>query len=252
MWPSILSDRLLIVALVGLYLTNRLISRGLILYHYRFSHRKMPPCELMRFYHKFLYAIPRYKADYPRVTHPSATRIFRSNRSLPSIPSFDLHVLSVPPAFILSQDQTLILKFVRTLDSLSRFLHPCITVFRIDMVIFLPSLPTETISGSQYWQMSLPKHPSASDVTLFDFQSSDCRLADRSCALLKAFAVPFARRPIYNTTQRIYCQHLFKLFSKSIEANQWMSSKAHWLITLACFGNTLGYFRQQIVIILGF
>ena len=155
MWPSILSDRLLIVALVGLYLTNRLISRGLILYHYRFSHRKMPPCELMRFYHKFLYAIPRYKADYPRVTHPSATRIFRSNRSLPSIPSFDLHVLSVPPAFILSQDQTLILKFVRTLDSLSRFLHPCITVFRIDLainylVIFLPSLPTETISGSQY------------------------------------------------------------------------------------------------------
>ena len=155
MWPSILSDRLLIVALVGLYLTNRLISRGLILYHYRFSHRKMPPCELMRFYHKFLYAIPRYKADYPRVTHPSATRISGSDRSLHQISSFDLHVLSVPPAFILSQDQTLILKFVRTSDSLSRFLHPCITVFRIDLainylVIFLPSLPTETISGSQY------------------------------------------------------------------------------------------------------
>ena len=142
MWPSILSDRLL-------------ISRGLILYHYRFSHRKMPPCELMRFYHKFLYAIPRYKADYPRVTHPSATRISGSDRSLHQISSFDLHVLSVPPAFILSQDQTLILKFVRTSDSLSRFLHPCITVFRIDLainylVIFLPSLPTETISGSQY------------------------------------------------------------------------------------------------------
>jgi hypothetical protein len=36
---------------------------------------------------------------FPRVTHPSAT---------PGLPrAFDLHVLSLPPAFALSQDQTL-------------------------------------------------------------------------------------------------------------------------------------------------
>ena len=40
-----------------------------------------------------------YEAGYPRVTHPSAA-LFRTR-------SLDLHVLGTPPAFILSQDQTL-------------------------------------------------------------------------------------------------------------------------------------------------
>ena len=35
------------------------------------------------------------KGTFPRVTHPSATV------------SFDLHVLGLPPAFVLSQNQTL-------------------------------------------------------------------------------------------------------------------------------------------------
>ena len=39
------------------------------------------------------------KGIFPRVTHPSATI------------SFDLHVLSLPPAFVLSQNQTLKLSF---------------------------------------------------------------------------------------------------------------------------------------------
>src|SRR5690606_4775300 len=37
-----------------------------------------------------------------RVTHPSATRL-----SPEGLDSFDLHVLGTPPAFVLSQDQTL-------------------------------------------------------------------------------------------------------------------------------------------------
>ena len=36
---------------------------------------------------------------FPRVTHPCATRVL--------LHAFDLHVLSLPPAFVLSQDQTL-------------------------------------------------------------------------------------------------------------------------------------------------
>ena len=36
---------------------------------------------------------------FPRVTHPSATDVL--------LRPFDLHVLSLPPAFALSQDQTL-------------------------------------------------------------------------------------------------------------------------------------------------
>ena len=45
-----------------------------------------------------------YGAGRSRITHPFATL---TQEQAPGIP-FDLHVLSTPPAFILSQDQTLI------------------------------------------------------------------------------------------------------------------------------------------------
>ncbi len=44
---------------------------------------------------------------FPRVTNPSAAH--------PRRDALDLHVLGVPPAFVLSQDQTLKLKSVSTL-----------------------------------------------------------------------------------------------------------------------------------------
>ena len=50
-------------------------------------------------YLSFPKAILVLRADYLRVTHPFATGVLL----LP----FDLHVLGTPPAFILSQDQTL-------------------------------------------------------------------------------------------------------------------------------------------------
>ena len=107
MWPVTLSGRLLIVALVGRYLTNQLIRRGSISYHRSFSHCIMRCCALMRFYQPFPAAIPLYEAGYPRVTHPSATNSEKQALHRP----FDLHVLSTPPAFILSQDQTLMFDF---------------------------------------------------------------------------------------------------------------------------------------------
>ena len=42
---------------------------------------------------------------FSRVTHPSATNLAKKQAFLLS--PFDLHVLSTPPAFVLSQDQTL-------------------------------------------------------------------------------------------------------------------------------------------------
>ena len=107
MWPVTLSGRLLIVALVGRYLTNKLIRRGSISYHRSFSHCAMRHCALMRFYQPFPAAIPLYEAGYPRVTHPSATNFEKQALHRP----FDLHVLGAPPAFILSQDQTLMFDF---------------------------------------------------------------------------------------------------------------------------------------------
>ena len=44
-WPSVLSDRLPIVALVSSYLTNQLIGRGLLLKQYKY----FSPVGLMRY-----------------------------------------------------------------------------------------------------------------------------------------------------------------------------------------------------------
>ena len=57
----------------------------------------------MEYYSQFPEAILQFKVGYVRVTHPCATRQPKQALLLP----FDLHVLSLPLAFILSQDQTL-------------------------------------------------------------------------------------------------------------------------------------------------
>ena len=56
----------------------------------------------MRYYPHFRGAIPHSWVGYPRVTHPFAARLVAEATA-----SLDLHVLGAPPAFILSQDQTL-------------------------------------------------------------------------------------------------------------------------------------------------
>ena len=53
----------------------------------------------MRYYPGVSPAIPRGSAGCSRVTHPFA--------GCPLLGPHDLHVLSTPPAFVLSQDQTL-------------------------------------------------------------------------------------------------------------------------------------------------
>src|SRR3989440_13005409 len=64
----------------------------------------MPPRGRTRYYPAVGPAIPRRWLRSSRVTHPSATEPLR-------VP-FDLHVLATPPAFRLSQDQTLQLNFL--------------------------------------------------------------------------------------------------------------------------------------------
>ena len=67
---------------------------------------------IIRHQQSFLTVIPDSKVDYPRVTHPCATRRESKSNFVQALylhwaVSFDLHVLGMPPAFILSQDQTL-------------------------------------------------------------------------------------------------------------------------------------------------
>ena len=58
-----------------------------------------------------------YGAGRSRITHPFATL---TQEQAPGIP-FDLHVLSTPPAFILSQDRTLMFNSL----SSSALTHSC-------------------------------------------------------------------------------------------------------------------------------
>ena len=68
--------------------------------------------------------------------------------------SFDLHVLGTPPAFILSQDQTLMLKFFLSRSSLAFFWFlPEFTVLRFFC------LPTEaSVCQIKYLSDSLKSH----------------------------------------------------------------------------------------------
>ncbi len=93
-WLIILSDQLTIVALVGHYPTNKLIERRLLIRRIAaLAHRR----------HAVLAPVsqgcPPPNDKSLRDTHPSATNTRKY--------SCDLHVLSMPPAFALSQDQTL-------------------------------------------------------------------------------------------------------------------------------------------------
>ena len=99
-WPDTLSGRLPVVALVGHYPTNKLIGRGPI------PHRKSFPPHTVK--HAVLSGIrpsfPGLSRSAGQITHVLLTR---SPLVYPKALPFDLHVLSTPPAFVLSQNQTL-------------------------------------------------------------------------------------------------------------------------------------------------
>ena len=109
MWPFNLSVRLLIVDLVGRYPTNYLIRREPIF-------QRIAPLIFKRCHSNISCGISdRFQPLSPserQVAHVLLTRPPLSHIRIHSeeiIPqaSFDLHVLGTPPAFILSQDQTL-------------------------------------------------------------------------------------------------------------------------------------------------
>ena len=99
MWLAILSDQLPVVALVGHHPANKLIGREPLDLPRRFPLPVTPLEERMRYYPAVGPAIPRNEVGCSRVTHPFAGD--------PLLGPLDLHVLSTPPAFVLSQDQTL-------------------------------------------------------------------------------------------------------------------------------------------------
>lgn len=114
-WPDTLSGRLPVVALVGHHPTNKLIGRGLI------PHRKSFPPPDHAASRKYSVLDPVSQA-YPKVQGRSPTcysPVRHSSTPERAFP-FDLHVLSTPPAFVLSQDQTLQTKTVRKNSTITK------------------------------------------------------------------------------------------------------------------------------------
>lgn len=106
-WPDTLSGRLPVVALVGHHPTNKLIGRGPIPHRKKAFHHKT--C-ILRSYP----VLDPVSQAYPEVQGRSPTcysPVRHSSTPEGAFP-FDLHVLSTPPAFVLSQDQTLQTKTV--------------------------------------------------------------------------------------------------------------------------------------------
>jgi hypothetical protein len=103
-WLIVLSDQLRIVALVGHYPANKLIRREPIL-----GQRPKLPFPTAREAEGLSGINPGFPGLFRcrgQVTHVLLTRSPLSPRPKPRF-SLDLHVLSAPPAFVLSQDQTL-------------------------------------------------------------------------------------------------------------------------------------------------
>ena len=143
-WGTFLSDPLAIVALVGRYPANWLMSREPIRNLRRFHSKQMPVPNLWRF-------TPRFhglSACYGHVAHALRTLAPVADKSIATLSlPLDLHVLSLPLAFILSQDQTLhctsffvFFKYYPDLFFLKRNLRS--NVFRVALYIsyFLSSM----------------------------------------------------------------------------------------------------------------
>jgi hypothetical protein len=108
-WPDTLSGRLPVVALVGHHPTNKLIGRGPIPHRYK----RFPP------HHMHGMVLSGIRPSFPglsqsagQITHVLLTRSPLEHPPKQAFP-FDLHVLSTPPAFVLSQDQTLQTKTIQ-------------------------------------------------------------------------------------------------------------------------------------------
>ena len=109
MWPFNLSVRLPIVDLVGRYPTNYLIGREPIFQ--RIAPLIICGCPLMMLCgisSRFQLLSPSERqVTHALLTRPPLNLNFNQPKSQSIKVPFDLHVLGTPPAFILSQDQTL-------------------------------------------------------------------------------------------------------------------------------------------------
>ena len=97
-WPAVLSDRLPIAGTVGRYPAVYLIGRGPL--PGRVAEATLSPSGRSRCQRRFPAVVPNPGAG-------SHALLTRAPLTPPRGGALDLHVLGAPPAFVLSQDQTL-------------------------------------------------------------------------------------------------------------------------------------------------
>ena len=132
--------------------------------------------------------IPLYGTDCSRVTHPSAARMF-SVQALRTSP-LDLHVLSTPPAFVLSQDQTLMFNPSQVASRSASSPKPAKRSASL----------LSTLSESD---CSCGSHPPSFDVRRSPFLPSLYRFQGSLAALPLAPRLP-ARRPRFKRRMLLY------------------------------------------------
>ena len=136
-----------------------------------------------------------------QVTHALLTRPPLSHFSVRKLwsASFDLHVLSTPPAFILSQDQTLVKSVCSRSKSLASNFVTLLTVLRFDINCLFLNL---------FSRFELYMHSKASLSRSWGF--AQCSLAN---LFENKFSSGFLRSPVLcffrNFQEFVYCHLLF-------------------------------------------
>ena len=140
----------------------------------------------MRYYHSFPNVIPHARAGCSRVTHPSATNPSRRTSS------FDLNVLCTPPAFILSQDQTL-----------EQFVSQLPLVVNIFFIRAIYSSFTYFLELCSLWFFDRFFFALAFFALYFLLLLFNCQVS---------ISPPFSRQLHYSTTFQLICQAFFESF----------------------------------------
>ncbi len=112
MWRVALSRPLPVAALVGRYPTNKLIGHEPLPDRRSFARRTMRSRGVIEYYRHFRKALDTEVSKTPLFPSPGyVIHVFLTRSPLTPLPKerrpFDLHALATPPAFVLSQDQTL-------------------------------------------------------------------------------------------------------------------------------------------------
>ena len=128
MWLIILSDQLPIADLVGFYSANYLMGRKLVSRPRRFNN-----ClDVKPLHHPGLVPLSRNYTGPEGRLFTCYSPVRHSLYNIATVKQVDLHVLGTPPAFVLSQDQTLRCNKLLSLILFYRFHDkPLFTVFLV-------------------------------------------------------------------------------------------------------------------------